>query len=698
MAPRLKLVYFVVATAGVSAFRLPTSRLVRVEHAPCIRTTSHASSVVVSLSREHEDEELPFFARALQKLRKPKKEDSEMGIAVLEKRDTEETIVIVDSEAATLRAQSEKMRLEADKMDMLLTLAKIGKLEEKITDTDEHSNILREAQLLMKKVDPLAHEKTTVERALSTDSLSNGKDSNLSDNAQKSGKNIVKEILDGGKPLLSEEKREDAIDAFDKLPRPLKDMMAKTVGMQNGSNATAAIDMLMAENKLYEGDNEERFSMIAQTDDLEDMFLDLENVEIDKFISNMLPKSTRKALVKEEYIDALYSEGVLGKDTFNPKERKPQAVPGGYLIRGLSKIRPKDGEDEGDVLIQALDRKISASSVAGKIQCYYIRDPTPPSGEEIMNDEDETPLLFITGYDISPDTNFLVKPGITVVGLATTVAFALVSTSLNPAVQQTLASTELDSYDFLYDLSLPLALSLIILQLVREAGHSLISVKDGIRIGFPTLVPSFQLGLTGTITPIKTSPKNIKSLFDFAITGPLFGLAASLILLYSGLETTVMMETSAQAQLPSVPVEILRSSTLGGGIIDFLLGGVLNAPGGSVINLHWMAIAGFAGLMSNALSLVPIGNTDGGRMSLAFFGRSSSRALQVVAIVILVIANFFGGDPSNILLCYAGFTQTWQGEPEVPCRNEIDELDLVRGFLAIGMWTFATLTLVPMSV
>jgi len=111
-----------------------------------------------------------------------------------------------------------------------------------------------------------------------------------------------------------------------------------------------------------------------------------------------------------------------------------------------------------------------------------------------------------------------------------------------------------------------------------------------------------------------------------------------------------------------------------------------------------MAIAGFAGLMSNALSLVPIGNTDGGRMSLAFFGRSSSRALQVVAIVILVIANFFGGDPSNILVCYAGFTQTWQGEPEVPCRNEIDELDLVRGFLAIGMWTFATLTLVPMSV
>lgn len=152
------------------------------------------------------------------------------------------------------------------------------------------------------------------------------------------------------------------------------------------------------------------------------------------------------------------------------------------------------------------------------------------------------------------------------------------------------------------------------------------------------------------------------------------------------------------AQLPSVPVEILRSSALGGSIIDFLLGGVLNSPYGSLVNLHPLAIAGFAGMVTNALSLVPIGNTDGGRISLAFFGRSFSRAIQVAAAVILVSANLFGADPANILLGYVVFTQIWQSEPEVPCRNEVDELDLVRGFAAIALWTLVILILVPMPI
>ncbi len=145
--------------------------------------------------------------------------------------------------------------------------------------------------------------------------------------------------------------------------------------------------------------------------------------------------------------------------------------------------------------------------------------------------------------------------------------------------------------------------------------------------------------------------------------------------------------------------QLKRSSTLGGGIIEYLLGdGLLNTPNPEdTIKLHPYAIAGFGGLMTNALSLLPIGNTDGGRISLAFFGRSFSRVVQGFTLLILAISGIFGADELNILLCYALFAQFWQREAEIPCRSEVDELDSLRGLIAIGMSIFVVLTLVPLK-
>ena len=235
--------------------------------------------------------------------------------------------------------------------------------------------------------------------------------------------------------------------------------------------------------------------------------------------------------------------------------------------------------------------------------------------------------------------------------------------------------------------------------LLRISLCSIISISQ-INIGLPTLVPSIQFGLSGSITPITSSPKNIKALFDFAIAGPIFGLIASTILLYNGLEITAFMDTESQKQLPGISVEMLRISSLGGGVIEYLLGdGLLNSPNPAddLIKLHPFAIAGFAGLITNALSLLPIGNTDGGRIAVAFFGRSFARVTQGFFILSLALAGIFGADQTNTLLCYAIFTQFLQKEPEIPCRNEADELDAGRGFLAIGTSFLVLLILTPMN-
>ena len=188
-------------------------------------------------------------------------------------------------------------------------------------------------------------------------------------------------------------------------------------------------------------------------------------------------------------------------------------------------------------------------------------------------------------------------------------------------------------------------------------------------------------------------------MFDFAIAGPLFGILASLILLYVGLEMTAFMDVAGQEQLPSVPTMVLKTSSLGGGIIDYLLGdGALSSPDNAVIKLHPFAIAGFVGLVSNALSLLPIGNTDsGGRICLSFFGRSFTRVTQGTTLLILVVTGLCGSDMTNLLLCYAVYCQFFQKENEIPMRNEVDELDPARGLVAIVCAVFVLLTVTPLA-
>ncbi|KAL9181291.1 hypothetical protein ACHAXT_010096 [Thalassiosira profunda] len=711
------------AARGAFAFQPSARASARAELIGRATQHQHGSPrVAVSLSGSESDEDsgeprVPFFARALQKLRKKNDDgdsDTKAGNAANEGREN-----AVETEAGVLRAMAERTRLEAKKMDIMLALAKIDKLEEKIShaphlesherDSDVQT-VLSDARSLMNKLNALQHSTNDTVPLLSASgenaALSIGEPVSIetpqNETSPNEEKSLVQQVLDGDKPRLSDDRLGDAVEGFEKLPQEVKDMMARSVGMEDGSNTTAVVKKLQEENLLFEGEDDTQFSMVASTSDLEDIFIDLDFAEVNNFVRNLLPAVTRKEGVDEECIDALYTE-ILGKETFNPRD-KPQAVPGGYLIRGESKVKTAEGKDEGDALIEALDKKISeSSSLAGKIQACYILDPTPPSGEEILNEEDETPVLLITNADLSPDTQAWVKPSVSFLGLVSIATFALGSFSFNEDVLSRISDTvdagDGSSLDWLYDLSLPLAISILGTQVAHEAGHLAVALKDGIRIGLPTLVPGFQFGLTGGLTPIESSPKNIKSLFDFAIAGPLVGFAASLLLLYTGLELTAFMETAARDQLPSVPVEILRSSALGGGVIDYLLGdGALDTPNPAtdMIKLHPFAIAGFGGLVTNALSLLPIGNTDGGRISVAFFGRSFSRVVQSTAVFILVLAGFFGADNVNTLLCYAIYCQLWQKEAELPCRNEVQELDTARGFVAIGVSLIVLLTLTPL--
>jgi len=544
------LLLLTVGASSISAFQ-PPSRYTNVVELYTSRRTC-IGDVVVILSKDNDnDNKIPFYARAIQKLRKKKKKEklstdnnANAGAEVAE--NTEENnnnhiSVREYSEVDTLQALANRTRLQGEIMDIQLTLSKIDKIERRVPllkDDKEQASLIEETQQLLNKINGIVSITPPVTKKVSNETKE---------------VNVVQDILDGKKPLLSQEKREMAIGGFEKLPSQLRDMMGKAAGLKDGSNSTATIDKLMEKELLFEPESDsESFSFLAKNTDIEDLdvFVNTDFVEINTFIESLFPKSTRKEPVNVDYLDIVTTE-ILSKETFIQRD-KPQAVPGGYLIKGESAIKSIKGKDDGDVLIEALDNKISKSSVAGKVQLHYICDPTPPSGEEILNELDEKPVIFVTNYDISPDTQPLIKPLVSALGLVSICIFSLGAFALNQDIMDRIsAASDATDLGILYDLTLPLALSVLAIQIIHEFGHLIMAVKNGIDVGLPTIAPGFQFGLTGGITPIRSSPKNIKDLFDFSIAGPLFGLIASLVLLYVGLEMTAFIDPSAQEQLVS---------------------------------------------------------------------------------------------------------------------------------------------------
>lgn len=212
-------------------------------------------------------------------------------------------------------------------------------------------------------------------------------------------------------------------------------------------------------------------------------------------------------------------------------------------------------------------------------------------------------------------------------------------------------------------------------------------------------MPSILTGITSSVTSLKTPPKNLNALFDFAISGPLIGMIASTFAIVVGSQLTGAMDAT---NFPALPLDILRQSTLGGGIINNVIGGgLLNVPVSALgspaiaemtVSLHPIAVAGYIGLIVNALSLLPIGTTDGGRVALTIFGRETK---SVIGSLVFSVLLWFGVAGSDLFLYYFSFSIAFQSGNEIPAQNEVDKLSLSRVFLAVGTYVLAALTLIP---
>jgi len=423
----------------------------------------------------------------------------------------------------------------------------------------------------------------------------------------------------------------------------------------------------------------------------------------DNLVEGCFPKECRREGEEPTEAEAkIVLQDVLIKDkAWNPSGQ-PEKVPGGFIIRGTTKY------ENGTELIAALDANLATSRIRNRVSLFYVFDPTPVT-EEQADFGERPPVLFLMGPQVVRDPTPLQAGLVSTVGVVTLWSSAIYPILLNDKymklVEEQVAFSDASmpsNIDFINEMAYPLFVTSLAIHFAHEIAHKVVADSNGMNITFPTLIPSFLTGITGSVTSLAAPPKDKQALLDFAIVGPLAGMIVSLLSLYIGITITASTGAEAYANLPALSLQVLRQSSLAGGLMEAVIPGLLNIPDAAgatkalsevFIPLHPLAIAGFFGLLVNAVNLLPLGRTDGGRVGLALFGRTGLQVAGFFTSAALLVQGLYGSD---LLLFFFSFVVLFQGEMEIPQRNEVDDVDFSRVLLATGAGFLVLLTLIPM--
>lgn len=264
----------------------------------------------------------------------------------------------------------------------------------------------------------------------------------------------------------------------------------------------------------------------------------------------------------------------------------------------------------------------------------------------------------------------------------TTFAYSISCYSLNPDF----FSAVVDRQDLsVLTTCLPVFFGVLAIQALHEAAHYFVAKRAGIKVGIPVPLPSFQVGSFGSITPLRSFPASRTSLLDFALSGPLVGLLASMGLMAGGVLATVYASSEALLGFPVVPVALLKASYFVGSLLSMLAPKTMILPASQPVPVHPFFMIGFAGLITNALNLLPLGRLDGGRAYTAIFGSRNASLASLLTLILMALLSLSG--MSNISIFWGTFVVLFQRQAEIPVRNEVTEVDDVR----VGVYVISLL-------
>ncbi|KAK4746953.1 hypothetical protein SAY87_025990 [Trapa incisa] len=339
--------------------------------------------------------------------------------------------------------------------------------------------------------------------------------------------------------------------------------------------------------------------------------------------------------IPKETIDILKDQ-VFGFDTFFVTSQEPYE--GGVLFKGNLRGKPAKSYEK---LTTRMQNKF------GDIYKLFL----------LMNPEDDKPVaVVVPRKTLQPETT-AVPEWFTAGAFGLLTLFTLLLRNV-PALQSSLLNS-FDNLDLLKD-GIPGALVTALVLGVHELGHILVANNVGIKLGVPYFVPSWQIGSFGAITRILNIAPKREDLLKFASAGPLAGFSFGLILLLLGFILPPIDGISVV-----VDASVFHESLLAGGLAKIILGDVLKE--GTPLSVNPLVIWACAGLLINAINSIPAGETDGGRISLAIWGRKASARFSAASIVLLGLSSLF----SDVAFYWVVLVFFLQRGPIAPLSEEI---------------------------
>ena len=213
--------------------------------------------------------------------------------------------------------------------------------------------------------------------------------------------------------------------------------------------------------------------------------------------------------------------------------------------------------------------------------------------------------------------------------------------------------------------AMPGTIATLSILLAHELGHVWMARKEGLSLGPPLLIPA-GLGLLGSfggITRTRDIVQNRRQLASLAIAGPLMGSAVSLGIALIGLVLTSRgiggVEVDSASFRDSLVIGTLSRSVFGDRVFT-----------AASLNCNPLFVAGWGGLIINAINAIPAGELDGGKAFLGMFGRPAASRMSVLSLFLLGVLGF----SSSLGLFWLLLVLSLQRGPTIPCAEEISPI------------------------
>ncbi|MGY2803086.1 site-2 protease family protein [Thermostichus sp. MS-CIW-25] len=356
--------------------------------------------------------------------------------------------------------------------------------------------------------------------------------------------------------------------------------------------------------------------------------------------------------ISAEDLQAIQS--IFGLDTFFVTETVPYGE--GAIFKGNLR-------QEAEVVVPLLVEKLK-EQVGSRYQLFLVEDPAEKPAVVVLPD---------------PIVNYRASVGAQILAGALLV-FSFVATL---EVGANLLGFRLLDAPGRWVEALPVAAGIFAILLVHETGHRWMAGKYGVRLSPAFVIPSLGIGTLGSLNRIQSPVPSRKALFDIAFAGPAASGILSLLVLLAGLKLS-------GSEGLYVPTEIFRSSILVGTLARLVLGSQLQVE---LVPIHPFVAVGWIGLAITALSLLPAGQLDGGRIVQAVYGRKTAARATFITLIALAVAAI-----SNVLALYWALLILFIArEPERPPQDEITETDGQRDALALLALFLMVMTLLPIA-